>query len=87
MGGALAGYGAALVLRGRIQPPDGGTPEDAWWTANQTRMLLVWALVEGPMLLGGVVYLLQGDLATLVTVVGAGLLLMILHAPARLRGA
>ena len=79
-------FAGALMLRLKIQPPAGGEAETAWWGKHQGKALVVWALVEGGMLLGGVVFLLLGDIATIIGVGGAGALLMLLTAPGRLVG-
>ena len=79
-------FAGALMLRLKIQPPTAGEDETAWWGKHQGKALVVWALVEGGMLLGGVVFLLLGDIATIIGVGGAGTLLMLLTPPGRLVG-
>lgn len=88
VGGVVAAgcYTAALLLRGRLDPPAGGESEDHWWAANQPRAVVLWALIEGAMLLGGVLFLLSGDLPILLGVTGTGLLLMLAFTPQRLAG-
>ncbi len=83
---AAACYGAALLLRSRLIPPAGDQPEHEWWAANQPRAVVLWALIEGGMALGGVIFLLSGDLPALLGITGAGLLLMLAFTPQRLAG-
>lgn len=83
---AAAMYGVALLLRSRLSPPANGQPEDGWWADNQPRAVVLWALIEGGMLLGSVAYLLSGDLPLLLGISGAGLVLMLAFTPARLAG-
>ncbi|MEO8199478.1 MAG: hypothetical protein ABI679_03050 [Gemmatimonadota bacterium] len=81
---AVSGFGMALMLRSRLEPNESGQDEAAWWTINQPKMIVIWALIEGPMLLAGIVFLLQGSLPVVVAVGGCGFLLMLLTAPSRL---
>ena len=61
-----------------------GQPENEWWAANQQRAVVLWALIEGAMLLGPLIFLLSGDLPALLGITGAGLLLMLAFTPQRL---
>lgn len=83
--GAMS-YGMALVFRGRIPALAPGDDENAWWARNLSRALVVWAMAEAPMILAGIVFLLLGNLTVLAVVAGAGFLIMLLTAPARLVG-
>lgn len=83
---AASGFGMALMLRARFQPLEVGEDEAAWWVRNQPKMVAMWALIEGPMLLAGVVFLLQGQLPVVIAVGGLGFVLLLLTAPSRLSG-
>jgi hypothetical protein len=74
---------AALFLRGRLLPRPADMSEDDWWLANQQRVIIVWALLEGPCLFGVASYYITGHPLPLVVTV-AGLLLFLLTAPGRL---
>ncbi len=80
-----AAVGVALVFRGKIPPRQPAESIDAWWQANLSRAILLWALTEGPSLFGVVAFLLTGSYAPLV-VTGVGLILLATMAPARLAG-
>ena len=74
--------GAAYTVR-RLPPPARGTTEDAWWTANLSRVVASWALVEAPTMLGLVAYTLTHDFRTLLAPF-IGLLLFANYRPRRL---
>jgi hypothetical protein len=76
-------FGAAAVLAGRLPGRGGGASEDDWWRANQARVIVVWALVEAPSLLGTVFYFLTRDSRALVATL-VGLVLFIQFRPGRL---
>jgi hypothetical protein len=50
----------------RLTPPQPGTSQDDWWRANLGRVIVIWALVEAPALLGTVVHLITHDFRTLI---------------------
>ncbi|HEU4700340.1 MAG TPA: hypothetical protein VFS40_14245 [Gemmatimonadales bacterium] len=77
-------FAAATFFAGRL-PPRGAEPEDVWWRRALPRVVLVWALVEGPTLLGVVAYLLTRDFRTLIATL-AGLVLFFHFSPGRLVG-
>jgi hypothetical protein len=81
-GGAL--FGAAAFTANRLPPRAGGESPEGWWSRSLPRVVLVWALVEGPTLLGIVAYLLTRDFRTLVATI-AGLLLFGHYSPGRLQ--
>lgn len=83
---AASAYALAVLFRLRIPVRDSAEDETAWWGRHQARALVVWALIEGGMIFAGVVFLLTGDLPTLVSVGGTGLVLMLVTAPGRLGG-
>src|SRR5690349_20981381 len=57
-------FGAAAFGMGRLPPPVHGASEDDWWQANLGRVVVAWALVETPTILGVVAYTLTHDFRT-----------------------
>ena len=83
---ALAGaalFGAAAFMVGRLPPASRGGSEDDWWQANLGPVVVAWALVEAPTLLGVVAYTLTHDFRTLIATF-IGLLLFASYHPRRL---
>lgn len=76
-------FGAAAFGAGRLPPPGRGAAEDEWWQANLGRVVVVWALVEAPTILGVVAYSLTHDFRTLLAPF-IGLLLFANYHPKRL---
>ena len=76
-------FGAAAFAAGHLPPPAPGATDDDWWQANLGRAIVVWALVEGPTLLGLVAYTLTRDFRTLLAPF-IGLLLFANYHPRRL---
>jgi hypothetical protein len=76
-------FGAAAFMAGRLPAPLLGATEDDWWSANLGRVLVSWALVEAPTVLGLVVYMLTHDFRTLLAPF-IGLLLFANYRPRRL---
>jgi hypothetical protein len=76
-------FGAAAFRAGRLPPPKHGTTEDEWWQANLGQVVVAWALVEAPTLLGLVAYTLTRDFRTLLAPF-IGLLLFANYHPRRL---
>jgi hypothetical protein len=76
-------FGAAAFSTGRLPAPARGASEDDWWSANLGRVLVSWALVEAPTVLGLVVYMLTHDFRTLLAPF-IGLLLFANYRPRRL---
>jgi hypothetical protein len=76
-------FGAAAFSAGRLPAPARGASEDEWWSANLGRVLVSWALVEAPTLLGLVVFTLTHDFRTLLAPF-IGLLLFANYRPRRL---
>jgi hypothetical protein len=76
-------FGAAAFRAGRLPPPTRGASEDDWWQANLGRVVVAWALVEAPTLLGLVAYTLTHDFRTLLAPF-IGLLLFANYHPRRL---
>jgi hypothetical protein len=80
---AAVTFGAAFAVRARIEPPDPGMSQDAWWAAQLPKALVVWALIEGASMFGAAVFLVTGIYLPLGSTM-LGLLLLALMAPARL---
>jgi hypothetical protein len=76
-------FGAAAFTAGRLPAQPRGVSQDDWWTANLGRVVMSWALVEAPTLLGLVVYTLTRDFRTLLAPF-IGLLLFANYHPRRL---
>jgi hypothetical protein len=76
-------FGAAAFTVGRLPPPGRGTTEDHWWQGNLGRVIVAWALVEAPTLIGLVTYTLTRDFRTLLAPF-IGLLLFANYHPRRL---
>lgn len=76
-------FGAAAFSIGRLPPPGRGAVEDDWWQTNLGRVVMAWALVEAPTLLGLVAYTLTRDFRTLLAPF-IGLLLFANYHPRRL---
>jgi hypothetical protein len=76
-------FGAAAFRVGRLPHAASGTSEDDWWQANLGHVIVAWALVEAPTLLGVVAYTLTHDFRTLLATF-IGLLLFASYNPRRL---
>lgn len=76
-------FGGAMFTVNRLTPPSPGMSQDDWWRLNLGRAVLIWALVEGPALLGTVAYLLTRDFRALLATF-AGLLFFGTYRPSRL---
>jgi hypothetical protein len=75
-------FGGALVIAARL-PREGNPSSDTWWTQNLSRALVIWALLEGPSLLGAVAFMLSRDYTALL-IPAIGFTLFFLHSPGRL---
>lgn len=75
-------FGAAMYTASRLSPPRAGTSQDDWWRTNLGRVILIWALMEMPALLGTVAYLITHDFRTLIAPF-TGLLLFVNYRPSR----
>jgi hypothetical protein len=76
-------FGAAAFTVGRLPPAPRGASEDDWWQANLGRVVVAWALVEAPTILGVAAYTLTNDFRTLLAPF-IGLLLFANYRPRRL---
>lgn len=76
-------FGGAMFTANRLVPPQPGWSQDDWWRANLGKSVLIWALVEGPAILGTVAYLLTRDFRALLATF-IGLLFFGAYRPTRL---
>jgi hypothetical protein len=76
-------FAGALLLSARIPREGAARDPDGWWRVNLPQAIVVWALAEGPALLGAVAHFVTGSLLPY-TVTGVGLLLLAFLGPARL---
>jgi hypothetical protein len=76
-------FSAAMYTAARLTPPGPGVSQDEWWRTNLGRAIGIWALVEGPAILGMIAYLLTRDFRTLIAPF-VGLLLFANYRPSRL---
>jgi hypothetical protein len=76
-------FWAAMYTAGRLTRPGPGVSQDEWWRANLSRAIGIWALVEGPAILGIATYILTLDFRTLIAPF-VGLLLFVNYRPSRL---
>jgi hypothetical protein len=76
-------FGAAAFAVGRLPSLARTASADDWWQANLGRVVVAWALVEAPTLLGLVAYMLTSDFRTLIATF-VGLLLFANYRPRRL---
>jgi hypothetical protein len=76
-------FSAAMYTAARLTPPGPGVSQDEWWRTNLGLAIGIWALVEGPAILGLVAYLLTHDFRTLIAPF-VGLLLFVNYRPSRL---
>jgi hypothetical protein len=77
-------FGGAVFAANRLPPHAPGEPSERWWERSLPSVVLVWALVEGPTLLGIAAYLLTRDFRVLIAT-AAGLLLFGHYSPSRLQ--
>lgn len=75
-------FAGALVISTRL-PRTASQSTDDWWTQNLPRAIVIWAMLEGPSLLGAIAFLLSRDYTALV-VPATGLVLFFVLGPARL---
>lgn len=76
-------FGAAMFSVARLPSPSRGTTVDDWWQLNLGRVVIVWALVEAPTLLGVLAYVFTRDFRTLLAPF-IGLLFFASYRPSRL---
>jgi len=76
-------FGGAMFTVNRLVPPARGSSQDDWWRVNLGKAILIWALVEGPALLGTIAYLFTRDFRVLLATF-TGLLFFAAYRPSRL---
>ena len=82
---SLALFGAARFAAARLAPRPRAASLDDWWRQHLPRVIVIWALVEAPAVLGIAVYVLTRDFRTLIATL-AGLVFFAQYAPGRLAG-
>ena len=83
----LIGVGIAVgTLRKRIPIPQPDEEPAAWWQANGSRVLVLWAMAEGAATFGAVIWFLTADWIALIVVNGAALGLLVRSRPAAWTG-
>ena len=80
----VLGFLAVGVLSGGIPPRQPDANPSEWWAANSSRAVITWATAEGLAILGGVFWLLSGDMILYLCLVGGGLVLLFLNRPQRM---
>ena len=76
-------FSGAMFTANRLVPPARGASQDEWWRVNLGKAIIIWALAEGPALLGTVAYLLTRDFRALLATF-IGLLFFAAYRPSRL---
>ncbi len=88
---SYAGYAlSALVLvvtsglRSRIPDLERGIDVEVWWSANRSRVLALWAIGDMACVAGSALWFLTDNQLVLLTLGGAGLMVLALHRPSKL---
>jgi hypothetical protein len=76
-------FGGAMFTAARLGPIRPGISQDAWWSQNLGKAIVIWSLVEAPSLLGLIAYTLTRDFRTLIATF-IGLLFFGSYRPSRL---
>jgi len=77
-------FGVSGMVSGGIRPLAREQDEQDWWTENGSRAVATWALAEGLAVVGGVFWLLTGDLVILVGLGVGGVVILVLNRPGRM---
>jgi hypothetical protein len=80
----VSGFLVTGMLSGSIAPRQTDQGARAWWQANSSKAVITWAIAEGLAVVGGVLYLLTGDLVLLAGLGGGGLVILVLNRPQRM---
>jgi hypothetical protein len=80
----VSGFLATGMLSGGIPPRSPDADPLMWWKANSVRAVGTWAAAEGMAIVGGVFWLLSGDVILYGCLVGGGLVLLLLNRPQRM---
>lgn len=80
----VLGFLVTGMLSGGIPPCRADHDESEWWRANSARAVITWAAAESLAILGGVFWLLTGDLILYVCLVAGGLGLLFVNRPQRM---
>lgn len=77
---------ATMLMRSRMPAPGPESTASEWWSENQPRAVVIWAMSEGVALAGIVFGFVAGELELMVLAVLFGLGLLFVHRPSRLEG-
>jgi hypothetical protein len=87
---SYTGYGAVLLLaaaatllKNRVTALSRGDDAGAWWSANGTRILGLWLLGDLGCVLGAVLWFLTDNQMVLLSLGGAGLLILASYRPSK----
>ena len=80
----VSGFTVAGLLSGSISPRQIGQDDVAWWRANSAKAVVTWAMAEGLAIIGGVLFMLTGDLVLLAGLGIGGLVILGLNRPGRM---
>lgn len=81
---AASGLLAGLAFRRLIPERTAAQPADAWWRQHLPKAVAVWAIGEGTVLIGALVFAVGGQVIAAIAVVLAGLGVLVATAPGRL---
>jgi len=80
----VVGFTATGLFSGGIPRRQSSETEAAWWKANGGKAVATWACAEGLAVVGGVLFVLLGDLVLLAGLGGGGLVILMLNRPGRM---
>jgi hypothetical protein len=85
---AYAAAGAVLIvstaIKSRIAPFQRGEDFPGWWAANGTMVFFLWVIGEAACVMGSVLWFLTDNQFVLLTLGGAGLLILAAYRPSKL---
>jgi len=80
----VSGFTVIGMLSGSIPPRQSSQTDWDWWQANSRKAVITWAGAEGLAVIGGVLFLITGDLVLLLGLGGGGLVILMLNRPKRM---
>jgi len=78
---AVAALALNRALRLGLEAPARDAGRTEWWERAGRRLLVVWAVAEGAVTVGGALWFLSGDAVALVVAAGPGLLVLLTARP------
>jgi len=78
---AVAALALNRALRLGLEAPARDAQRTEWWERAGRRLLVVWAVAEGAVTVGGALWFLSGDAVALVVAAGPGLLVLLAARP------